>query len=186
MRYRNNPKVRQPCRIAVDQQGLITIIAPYNKAFVEEWQKELTRDNFEWLEKEKKYKIKPSALETCVKIAQKYFPRVEGLEDIIVSPYDTLQVAEDAPMEVCKAAHKALTIKYHPDRLNDPAVMSTILEEHKAQIEAVLRFRYPDISPDSCSKSAWANATHQFCTDLCAQYTEALTELVEAQEEVEE
>jgi DnaJ-class molecular chaperone len=103
----------------VSQQNVITIIAPYNKKFIDEWQRELTTDSYEWVEKEKKYILKPSVLEKCVGIAQKYFPRVEGLEDIIESPYDTLQVAENAPLEVCKAAEKALRIIHHPDRAKD-------------------------------------------------------------------
>lgn len=115
-RYRNTPKVRQPCRIVVSQQGVVTIVAPYNKAFIDEWQKELSTDNYEWIEKAKKYTLKPSVLEQCVQIAQKYFPRVEGLEDIIESPYDTLKVAENAPLEVCIAAEKALRVLHHPDR----------------------------------------------------------------------
>ena len=118
-RYRNTPKVRQPCRIVVSQQNVITIIAPYNKQFIDEWQKELSADSYEWIEKDKKFILKPSVLENCVGIAQKYFPRVEGLEDIIESPYDTLQVAEGAPVEVCKAAEKALRILHHPDRATD-------------------------------------------------------------------
>lgn len=120
-RYRNTPKVRQPCRIVVSQQGIVTVVAPYNKKFIEEWQKELSTDDYEWIEKDKKYRLKASTLEACVTIAQKYFPRVEGLEDIIESPYDTLQVAEGAPLEVCKAAHKALMTKFHPDRAPDTA-----------------------------------------------------------------
>jgi len=118
-RYRNTPKVRQPCRIVASQQGIVTIVAPYHKKFIEEWQRELSTDDYTWDEKDKKYRLKPSTLEKCVTIAQKFFPRVEGLEDIIESPYDTLQVAENAPIEVCRAAEKALRITHHPDRATD-------------------------------------------------------------------
>ena len=36
----------------------------------------------------------------------------------IYTYYDDLKISRDAPNEVIRAAYKALSLKYHPDRYN--------------------------------------------------------------------
>ena len=51
----------------------------------------------------------------------------------VVSPYQVLGCAEDAPWEVVVVAHRALAKKYHPDgQTPDPAKAKTINEAFAA------------------------------------------------------
>ena len=43
-----------------------------------------------------------------------------GTGDVPTTHYDNLKVARDAPSEVIRAAYRALTQRYHPDRNPDP------------------------------------------------------------------
>lgn len=43
-----------------------------------------------------------------------------GTGDVPTTHYDNLKVAKDAPSEVIRAAYRALTQRYHPDRNPDP------------------------------------------------------------------
>ena len=46
--------------------------------------------------------------------------------DLPRGPYAVLHVANDAPLEVCEAAYKALTKKHHPDLGGDTATMQRL------------------------------------------------------------
>ena len=46
--------------------------------------------------------------------------------DLPRGPYAVLHVANDAPLEVCEAAYKALTKKHHPDLGGDAATMQRL------------------------------------------------------------
>lgn len=47
-------------------------------------------------------------------------------DDLPRGPYAVLHVANDAPLEVCEAAYKALTKKHHPDLGGDTATMQRL------------------------------------------------------------
>ena len=46
--------------------------------------------------------------------------------DLPRGPYAVLHVVDDAPLEVCEAAYKALTKKHHPDLGGDTATMQRL------------------------------------------------------------
>jgi len=54
--------------------------------------------------------------------------------DVTEGPYATLHLLPDAPVEVVKAAYKALAMKYHPDRPNGDAAKMQELNEAIAEI----------------------------------------------------
>lgn len=64
------------------------------------------------------------------------------------SHYETLSVARDAPQEVIRAAYKALSQKWHPDRNVSPDAADVMLALNAAYAElsdADKRFQYDQI-----------------------------------------
>ena len=75
--------------------------------------------------------------------------------------YDNLKVSKDAPEEVVRAAFRALSLKYHPDRTNDKGEpgkkFKIILDSYKVLIDSEARKKHDEWiakqeSPDYTAK----------------------------------
>ena len=116
-RYRNTKRVTQPCRVSVGSNGVITIYAPYNEEFLGEFKRVINKQNRHYDGTRKIHQITPDVLAATIQILQNHFSKIEGLEALIESPYDTLKITPDAPDEMVKIAAKTLRSKYHPDKI---------------------------------------------------------------------
>ncbi len=116
-RYRNTKRVTQPCRIVVGSSGIVTMYVPYNEAFLNEFKNVIHKDDRHYNPERKVWQIKPEVLASAIESLQQHFSKIEGLDALIESPFDTLKITPDAPDELVRYAAKTLRAKYHPDRI---------------------------------------------------------------------
>jgi len=117
-RYRNTKRVTQPCRVVVGSSGVVSMYVPFNEEFLTAFKNTIHKDDRHYNPDRKVWQIKPEVLASAIETLQQHFSKIEGLDALIESPFDTLKITPDAPDELVKYAAKTLRAKYHPDRIH--------------------------------------------------------------------
>lgn len=134
------------------ENGWIKIRAPYSEQvtplFVEELKSNINWKLRQWSASEKVWMVDPSALDTLVEIAKKYYAQVtvlnnskdtgqeEGYDQFRFrgnkaskgnGEYTVMaELLQAASMECLKKVYKVMVVEFHPDRGGDPDTMKRL------------------------------------------------------------
>lgn len=135
-RYRNTKRVKQPCRVSVNQAGVVTFFAPENDKFFAAFSNAFEGSRRVWDDARKIWKIPVDSVEEMIDLLEAHYRKVEGLEVLFQSPFDVLRITPDAPNEMVKFSAKILRTRYHPDKVQ-PDTWSEMWPEAATMSEAL-------------------------------------------------
>lgn len=124
----------------------VAVTFPFDRILVERLKTEIPAYARTFVPETKEWIVEATYAARAVRLLQEHFPDARGVNAPHQTPssasdrdveYATLYVIPDAPPEVVKAAYRALSKLYHPDRGGDGAAMQRINEAY-SQIESRL------------------------------------------------
>lgn len=113
----SHKKAKRPCRIIVAPNGVVSVQAPFNEEFRDDFLAAIDSRRRQWDGKRELWMTTPELLPTVVEILQRHFSRIEGLDELMRDEYDVIGVAHGTPIVIVEAVVKAWRKEYHPDRV---------------------------------------------------------------------
>jgi hypothetical protein len=125
------------CKIIPDEMGGYYIKTPFDQNFIDELKAEVV-SRF-WDIGKRMWQFDADDLELVIEIASKYY-QVEFNQQVNQSlkktEWETLYLIPNAPLEVVKAAYRALAMLHHPDRGGDIETMAKINSAYDKIVKA--------------------------------------------------
>ena len=114
---------------------MIELEAPYHKEFQDTMKKSIPSKKRAWNAEDKSWFIVKDQFDKLTHLLDQYFDETILLDfpaqEVSASAFAKLYLLEGAPLEVVRAAYKALAVKYHPDKGGDEGTMTSINVAYK-------------------------------------------------------
>jgi len=112
------------------REKVILIETPYEKNFIDALKLNVPAKKRLYSDFDKAWITMLDQFDKIAHICEKYFDEVQLFNfpepQVAASSWGKLYLVEGAPLEVVRAAYKALAIKYHPDKGGDQEIMKNI------------------------------------------------------------
>ena len=114
---------------------MLQLEAPFNKDFIATFKKSIPANKRLYDDPDRCWYVAKTQFDKLCHLLEQYFDETILLDfpahEVSDSAYTTLYLLEGAPLEVVRAAYKALAQKYHPDRGGDVSIMQQINAAYK-------------------------------------------------------
>lgn len=114
---------------------MLELEAPYSKEFIATFKKSIPSKKRAWNQADNSWFVVKDQFDKLIYLLEAHYDETILLDfpaqDVSASAYAKLYLLDGAPLEVVRAAYKALAQKYHPDKGGDVEVMSTLNVAYK-------------------------------------------------------
>jgi hypothetical protein len=114
---------------------MLEMEVPYDKDFLSTFRKSINTKKRIWDDAEKRWFIVKDQFDKLAHLLDQYFDETLLLDfpaqEVSASSWAKLWLLEGAPLEVVRAAYKALATKYHPDKGGDVGAMQVLNDAYK-------------------------------------------------------